>query len=377
MNLNPEELESLRLLLSSPDMSNVSLGLQMLKQHPKHVKDAIGPLMLIQNGLYGYTDEEIEIIELSKVILTKHLGKKELKAYQQHFAAFETMRQDLKMRWSEFLGQLHQFEQHFDLYEKYILVNPDYQNRLYHDMAWYIQRRYRKFEISYNYLKKVMDAGSEDPDIKSSFVELVLNELFCLEKHFEEIPRIISCVHDLIAAYPYYAANYYHILGIIYDLYALDKDKAMENYYKTLELDPNHDGAMNNLSNIIYKVEGDYEEALRLANAALKITPKDYNTLDTIGCIYFYGFKDYEEAINAFNKVLKLKKTHHYSITGLGEVYEEMGDHAKALEYYLMGLKYRPKSEYKLTKLADLYLKMGEKEEAEKVKAKLAKLYPK
>ncbi len=376
MNLNPEELESLRLLLSSPDMSNVSLGLQMLKQHPKHVKDCIGPLMLIQNGFYGYSDEEDEIIADSKILLTKQLGKKELKAYQQHFAVFDTMKAGKKLRWSEFLIQLKQYEQHLDIYEKYILLNPDYQTRFYHDLATFIQR-HRKFELAYGYLKKIMDAGTEDPDIKSTFVELVLNELFCEEKHFEEIPRVVSCVHDLIAAYPYYAANYYHILGIIYDLYALDKDKAMENYYKTLELDPNHDGAMNNLSNIIYKVEGDYDEALRLAKAALKITPKDYNTLDTIGCIYFYGYKNYEEAINAFNKVLKLKKTHHYSITGLGEVYEEMGDFAKALEYYLMGLKYRPKSEYKLNKLADLYLKMGEKEDAKKLRDKIEKLYPK
>lgn len=376
MIFTPEEIENLCRLLAGPDMDNIRLGIEMLKQHPKYVKDAIGPLMLLQNGFYGYTDEEEEIIETSKVLLTRQLKKKEQQAYQQHFAVFDTVRNDLKIRWTEFLMQLRNFEQHIDLYEKYILANPDYQYRLYHDLAWFMQRRYKKYEQAYIYIKKILDVGTEEPDIKSSFLEIVLNELLPEGKHLDEIPRLINIVHDLIPAYPYYAANYYHILGIIYDLYTLEKDKAKEYYYKTLESDENHDGALNNLANIVYKIDGDYDEALRLVKAALEIAPKDINSLDTLGCIYLYGFKNYEEAIKTFKKVLKLKKSHHYSVTALGEVYDAMGDYKQALEYYGMGLKYRPKSEYKLTKLADLYLKMEEQEEAKKVYDKILKLYP-
>jgi len=375
MIFTPQEIENLCRLLTGPDLDNIRLGIEILKQYPKYVKDTIGPLLLLEHGLYGHSDEEDEIIETSKVLLTKQLNKKERQSYEQHFAVFETVRNDLKIRWSEFLMQLRNFEQHINLYEKYILANPDYEYRLYHDLAWFIERRYKKYEQAYIYLKKIMDGGTEEPDIKSSFLEIVLNELLPEGKHLEEIPRLIAIAHDLIAAYPYYTANYYYILGITYDLYTLEKDTAKEYYYKTLELDGNHDGALNNLANIVYKIDGDHEEALRLVKAALKIAPKDINSLDTLGCIYLYGFKNYEEAIKIFKKVLKLKKSHHYSITALGEVYDAIGDYKQALEYYGMGLKYRHKSEYKLTKLADLYLKMGEREEAKKVYEKILKLY--
>jgi tetratricopeptide (TPR) repeat protein len=357
--LEPEEIENLSRLLSSSDLQNISLGLEMLKYNLSHVKDVSAPLMLIIHGLYAYSDEEIVMIKAAKSLLKKKLTNEEFKELQQHFVAFESMKKDLKLKWSEFRVQLKQFEYQIDLYEPFILGNPDYQYAFYYDLSYYIIRRFRKYEKSYEYLKKLIDAGSEDLNIKSEFVDLVLNEFFIKELHFEEIPRVISCVHELIHAYPYYSANYYHILGIIYDLYALDKDKAKENYYKCLELDPNHDGSMNNLANIIYKLDGDYDEALRLVKEALKLNPKDYNTLDTLGCILFYGYKNYPEAIKAFEKVLKLRKRHHYSVTALGEVYEEMGDYVKAEDYYLQGLKIRPKSEYKLEKLKGLYSKMG------------------
>lgn len=65
-------------------------------------------------------------------------------------------------------------------------------------------------------------------------------------------------------------------------------DKAAESYRKALELDPRFGPAANNLAWLLAdKLNGDLDEALKLAEAAKQVIPNDPSVADTLGWVHF------------------------------------------------------------------------------------------
>ena len=86
------------------------------------------------------------------------------------------------------------------------------------------------------------------------------------------------------------------------------------------------------------KFKGDYSQAKKLATKGLSTAPLNTSLLDTLAHIEFLGFQNYEKAEQLFQKALKFNGDAHYSHTGLGDMYLEMGNYQLAEHFYMKGL---------------------------------------
>lgn len=376
MSLSPKEIQNLAALLSSPVEENMILGMELLKQHPEHCKDLIAPLMLIRHFMESYEGEQVEQWQAEiGVMLNTYLSPKAIKKYDQHFLIFQWVRQHFSKRWTEFQRYLVLFEEQFDVYEPYLLDNSNYLQR-YHELAEYLRRQYKKPAYAFPYMKKVMRLRPEDPNLKIAYVDLMINSLFLKNLYLEETNRVLQELKSLANIYPSYAYQYYHLMGIVYDIYVLDKERAKKYYYQCLDLYPAHESAMNNLANILYKFDGDYKEARRLAEKAVELE-EDIHHLDTLACIEYYGFGNIEKAENLLKQLMQINQKHHPSITLMGELMEQKGLYGEARIWYERGLKLKSNSEYKLIGLVDLlFFKQNDWDEALKQVRKLLKYHP-
>ncbi len=376
MPLSPLEVENLAALLASPMDENLGLGFEILRQYPEVTPQLLAPLMLIR-----HFKEEGETASIQQwkaelgVLLNSYLDPKTIKTYDQHFLVFQWVRQHYSKRWGEFRQHLLLFEAHFDDYEPYILHNPAYLQR-YYELSEYLRRQYKKPGAAFPYMKKVMKLQPKDPNLKIAYVDLMINHLFIKKVYLEEANQVVQELKDLAQIYPSYAYQYYHLIGIVYDLYLMDKSAAKSYCLKCLEQYPEHESALNNLANIYFKFDRNYTKALELAEQSVAIQ-KDIHSLDTLACIEFLGFKRLDRAEKLLREAMKIKMTHHPSLTLLGEVLAAKGEYTEAQIWYERGLKLSKTSEYKLTLLAELlYFKLKDYPAALKAVQRLLKYHP-
>ena len=160
-------------------------------------------------------------------------------------------------------------------------------------------------------------------------------------------------------------ARRYNKIGRVFNNQIGDYDKALEYYFKALEirekvLDKEHPDIATSYNNIgsVYDDKGDYDKALEYYFKALEIREKvlgkehpDIATLyNNIG--FVYGTKgDYDKALEYHLKALAIKEKvlgeeHPSTATlynNIGYVYYSKGDYDKALEYHLKALEIREK----------------------------------
>jgi len=105
-----------------------------------------------------------------------------------------------------------------------------------------------------------------------------------------KIPQAIKEVDQLIAKNNKFTPAY--LLKANYLQLSNDVSGAIDNYRKTLELDPENSIAANNLAWILADNDRNLEEALSLAKAAKKKHPENPEIADTLGWAY-YKMKSY------------------------------------------------------------------------------------
>ncbi len=349
-----EEIENLNRLLSSSETENISLGIELLQQFPQQAIDCIYSLVLLE----AFCPYSISI-EVSTLLSTQ-IERKALEQYRQHLQVFRTVAEHKALRWSDFFTQLQFFEKNRHHYEPFILTNSIYIQK-YVAISQYIRNKYKKAPAGYYYLQTAIDSGLTSNNDNNHYINTMLNDIFDLELHLDKIPQVIEIAEKMAVLYPNYSAQYYYLAGIIYDVYANDKDNAENFYYKCLAIDPKHSDALNNLANILFKVRGDKEKAKALVLESIALNGEDVHNVDTLAFIELKGFYNLEEAERLFRKAVQLKRNHHASLTGLGEVLEAKGQYQEALQWYQKGLKIRPQSEYKQQKLQELIEKIKDK----------------
>jgi Tfp pilus assembly protein PilF/energy-coupling factor transporter ATP-binding protein EcfA2 len=161
--------------------------------------------------------------------------------------------------------------------------------------------------------------------------------------------------------HPFIATSYNNI-GVIYKNKG-DNDKALEYYYKSLEiyketLPPNHPDMATSFNNIgvIYKNKGDNDKALEYYYKSLEIRketlpqnhPDIARSYNNIGLIYD-NKDDNDKALEYYYKSLEIRKEtlppNHPDIArsynNIGSIYNNKGDNDKALEYLSKSLEIR------------------------------------
>jgi len=175
---------------------------------------------------------------------------------------------------------------------------------------YFLAKQYLNKQDTVKYKKSIEQGIEKYPNSSSNLVVEMIN--FYLARKMQK--EALAYLDKGIAAAPTNASLHY-AKGTIYDTDSLlqDKDKAIESYLKTVELDPNHFDAYYNLGAIYYnkaaakiedannvdpddfkkyksvKAEADvfFKQALPYLEKAHTINPKDMATMQSLKLIYY------------------------------------------------------------------------------------------
>lgn len=214
-----------------------------------------------------------------------------------------------------------------------------------------------------------------------------------------KIDEALECYGQVNEKWPDNAELYYD-MGRTY-LRAKDKDKAKDCFRKTLQLNPEHPDANNQLMNIHqedyekYYDPIDYNEGVKYADRQIEINPNCYYHIDR-GLLFMAG-AEYEKAIEDYMKALEYDETDMFAYNNsgysykaldemdkavemlkksielmkeqgkrsllpynnLGSCYEVMGQYEKAIECYRENLKLYPNNSNLYERIAKAYIKLG------------------
>ncbi len=137
-------------------------------------------------------------------------------------------------------------------------------------------------------------------------------------------------------------------LGVILDKLK-DKEGSIKQMKKVIELDPEYADALNYLAYTWAEMRSNLDEALTLAERAIKIKPNAGYILDTIGWIYFQK-NSYSSALKYLKRAVELIPDDPVINEHLGDTYFELEQFEKAFETYLKVQKLGPENKARLEK---------------------------
>ncbi|HAO21509.1 MAG TPA: hypothetical protein DCQ37_14195 [Desulfobacteraceae bacterium] len=134
--------------------------------------------------------------------------------------------------------------------------------------------------------------------------------------------------------------------------YLKDYDKAIADYNKAIELNPNLDSAYNNRG-FIYDENGDYDKAIADYNKAIELNPNLDAAYNNRGSSY--GKKgDYAKAFDDYNKSIRINNKNDSAFLNRGNIYYKQGDYDKAIEDYTKAIQLNSRNDSAYNNLAGL-----------------------
>jgi len=116
-------------------------------------------------------------------------------------------------------------------------------------------------------------------------------------------------------------------------------DKAVINYKKSIEINPDYAEGHNNLGSALYKL-GKFNESIDSYQQAIKINPEYAEAYNNLGNVYDINEK-VDEAILNYKKAIKINANFVEAYSNLGNLLKEIGkvDEARNCENKLLSLK--------------------------------------
>jgi len=148
-----------------------------------------------------------------------------------------------------------------------------------------------------------------------------------IERDQEKRLRILE---QLVKKYPkeklarYYLGRYYQ---------GTDDHKAIEEYNKALELDPNYAFVLNQIAyTYAFSDVEDYEKAIEYLERYASLSPGEPNPFDSMGEVYFRMGK-LDEAVAKYKEALKIKPDFFWSNWNIAYIYALKEDYAEAMKW--------------------------------------------
>jgi len=113
-------------------------------------------------------------------------------------------------------------------------------------------------------------------------------------------------------------------------------DKAIEEFNKALELDPNYGLALNELAFVYVGME-DFEKAIEYFKRGVLVAPGDANLLDSMALCYFYMGR-LDEAAATYKEVLEIKPDWSYSYWGISYINALKEDYSETMKWVDQGI---------------------------------------
>ena len=143
-----------------------------------------------------------------------------------------------------------------------------------------------------------------------------------LDKQFNIIEQIARKYPKEKLVYSYFG-NYYDNKHLY--------DKAIEEFNKALQLDPNDGYALQGLANTYINSE-DYENALKYLSKYASFFPHDAKPYNSIGTVYFKMGR-LDQALENYKKALSIKSNFHPSYFRIASVYALKEDYNEAIRW--------------------------------------------
>lgn len=135
--------------------------------------------------------------------------------------------------------------------------------------------------------------------------------------------------------------NTHNNLGDVYGRWG-DKQKALQEFQKAIQLKPNYADAYHNLANTYHEL-GDDEKALENYQKASSLNPKLWQSLQNIAAIY-YQRKKYDQAQDYIQKALQINPKNINLWANLGIIYMTVGEKIRAKEVFTQVLAQDPQN---------------------------------
>ncbi len=204
-----------------------------------------------------------------------------------------------------------------EAYDNYIKGRELYLKFYYEDALPYLEKAveidpsflqaYGTLFYTYNYLGNPQARDEALKKIKTFSHKATERGKLYIDRNYaryieKDQEKALKILHQIAEKYPKEKGPHYS-LGLYYQ--NRDPDKALEEYKKTLELDPNHWNAHNQIG-YVYLDLRNYEKAIDHFNKYVSLNPDDANPLDSLAEAYFRMGR-LDEAIAKYEEALEIK----------------------------------------------------------------------
>lgn len=208
-------------------------------------------------------------------------------------------------------------------------------------------------------------------DDKLEAAEKMLNELYAIEPHNEEIYIQKANIYskrdnhekavELLKTALLYTDDYadvYNLIGMEY-LFMDNLELAKENFIKCLEEDSDDQAS---LYNVVYCYEflDQNEEAILYLNQYIDKNPYSEIAWHQLGRLH-YGMKNYEEAIRAFEYATLIDDEFLGAFMEKAKAHERLKQYEAAIENYNQTLELDDPTSYALLRIGKCHEKLGNK----------------
>ena len=167
--------------------------------------------------------------------------------------------------------------------------------------------------------------------------------------------------------------SWYYNRGNSY--YKLGKNElAIQDFNKSIQLNPNYDKAYNNRGNI-YDDLGQYELAIKDFDKSIQLNPNYDLAYNNRGVVY-NNLKQYERAIQDFDKSIKINPNYDKSYNNRGNSYNYLGKYERAIQDFDKAIKLNPNYDKAYNNRGVAYINLEKYERAIQDFDKAIKLNP-
>ena len=154
---------------------------------------------------------------------------------------------------------------------------------------------------------------------------------------------------------------FYNLIGASYS-FKNQHDKAIDFYFKALDLEPNNEELYRNLGKSFIKIKK-FDDAAKAFNKSISINPSNADCYFNLGLIDL-KLKNYLNSLDNFKKTIELKKNFHHAYYNIAVVHNILGNLTKAEENYKLALKYNNNYLKAYNNLGTIYIRQKKFEEA-------------
>jgi len=251
------------------------------------------------------------------------------------------------------LRALGNFEEAAASYRRSIQIEPGVADR-YHNLGAVLVELGELDEAFKNFKKAV----EIDPGHKFAYKGLG-DVLF----HQDKLDEAIVSFHKAIEIDPFNQDAYNGLGNALSKQYttALNKqyyiDSAVASYQKAIEIDPLHKDAYHGLGNV-FKLQGELDNAIATFRKAIAIDPGFVEVYHSL--VKSKKYTEYDDDIRAMESLYATKDISEENkmvlAFSLGKVFEDLGEHEKAMEFILQATHLKRASfDYSISEEQDLY----------------------